>query len=81
MATAMIGIGIGHAEDRVRRPTRSRHPIDHATRMVIAPDNPTPSRHSRRHQNPWPVAEVCSLDGMTFAPAVLIDAAPPILSP
>ena len=65
----MIGIGIGHAEDRMRRPTRSRHPIDHATRMAIAPDNPTPGRHSRRHQDPWPVAEVCSLDGMTFAPA------------
>ena len=66
MATAMIDTG--HAEDRTR-PTRSRHPIACAMRMAIAPDNPTPSRHSRRHQDPWPVAEVCSLHDMTFAPA------------
>ena len=76
MATAMIGIGIGHAEDRMRRPTRSRHPIDHATRMAIAPDNsdsrqtlptsPGPGAGRRRVLARW----------HDLRSGVLIDAAP-----
>ena len=68
MATAMIDIDTGHAEDRTRR-TRSRHPIAVVVRMAIAPDNPTPGTHARSHQVPQSDTQPSAQNSMTVTSA------------